>query len=289
MSYQSIFRAGLFDGKTVIVTGAGSGIGRCTAHELAALGAHVALVGRKAEKLETVAREIARSGGQASCHAADIRDDGAVAATVAQVLEEQGRIDGLVNNAGGQFYGEMKDFSTAGFEAVVRTNLTGGFIFMREVYNCWMAAHGGAVVNMAAAISGSLPGYGHSGAARMGMLSLTETAACEWAASGVRVNAVAPGLVASSGFDQYGEAGVAAIRSRLAGIPLQRYGTVAEVSSAIVYLLSPAAAFISGACLRIDGAASTARATRFSPHHNSVPFEGFHLESLPDMLGNNQT
>ncbi|QQX82824.1 SDR family oxidoreductase [Cupriavidus necator] len=284
MPYQSAFRPAMFAGKTVIVTGGGSGIGRCTAHELASLGAHVALVGRKAEKLDAVRREILADGGKASAHACDIRKDEEVIRVVENLLHDQGRIDGLVNNAGGQYYGEMKDFTTDGFEAVVRTNLTGGFIFMREVYKRWMAHHGGAIVNMVAAISGSLPGYAHSGAARCGMMSLTETAACEWAASGVRVNAVAPGLVASSGFDQYSEAGAAAIRAKLGGIPLQRYGNVAEVSAAIVFLLSPAAAFISGACLRIDGAAATARACTFAPHHKSEPYDGFHLPSLPSML-----
>ncbi|SCU86960.1 Peroxisomal trans-2-enoyl-CoA reductase [Cupriavidus necator] len=284
MPYRSIYHPGLFAGQTVLVTGGGSGIGRCTAHELAALGARVALLGRKAEKLEAVRREILAEGGTASAHPCDIRDEQGVVAAIEAVLAEHGRIDGLVNNAGGQYYGEMKDFTTSGFEAVVRTNLTGGFIVMREVYNRWMVGHGGAIVNMVAAISGSLPGYAHSGAARCGMMSLTETAACEWAASGVRVNAVAPGLVASSGFDNYSDAGAAAIRSKLAGIPMQRYGNVAEVSSAIVYLLSPAAAFISGACLRIDGAAATARTSSLAPHDRSVPFDGFHLPSLPAML-----
>ncbi len=178
----------------------------------------------------------------------------------------------------------MKDFTTGGFEAVLRTNLTGGFIFMREVFNRSMARHGGAIVNMVAAIDGSLPGYAHSGAARCGMMSLTETAACEWAGAGVRVNAVAPGLIASSGFDHYSEAGAAAIRARLASIPLQRYGNVAEVAAAIVYLLSPAAAFVSGACLRIDGAAATARSRAFPAHGRSLPYEGFHLPSSPDLL-----
>lgn len=284
MPYQSIYRPGLFAGKTVIVTGGGSGIGRCTAHELASLGAHVALVGRKPDRLEAVRSEVLADGGEASTHVCDIRDEPAVIRAIGDVLTAQGRIDGLVNNAGGQYHGQMRDFTTSGFEAVVRTNLTGGFIFMREVYNRWMAQHGGAIVNMVAAISGSLPGYAHSGAARCAMLSLTETAACEWAASGVRVNAVAPGLVASSGFDNYSDAGAAAIRARLAGIPLQRYGNVAEVSSAIVYLLSPAAAFVSGACLRIDGAAATARSWTFAPHDKSVAFDGFHLPSLPVML-----
>jgi citronellol/citronellal dehydrogenase len=127
---------------------------------------------------------------------------------VVQVIEDgaaraQGRIDGLVNNAGGQYRTAMKTISTKGFEAVVRSNLTGGFIFMRETYNRWMEAHGGAIVNIIADIWGGWPDYAHSGAARGGMLTLSETAACEWATSGVRVNCVAPSGIASSGFDTY--------------------------------------------------------------------------------------
>src|ERR1700761_2280369 len=103
MSYQSIFRSDAFAGKVVIVTGGGSGIGRCTAHELAALGAQVILVGRKPEKLQAVAAEIIEDGGRASWQACDIRDEEAVKALVSQILQEHGPVHGLVNNAGGQY------------------------------------------------------------------------------------------------------------------------------------------------------------------------------------------
>ena len=186
MPYQSVFRPGLFTGQTIIVTGGGSGIGRCTAHELAWLGAHVALVGRKPEKLEAVRAEIAEDGGSASAHACDIREEAIVGQTIADVLQQRGRIDGLVNNAGGQYRAPMKTISTKGFEAVVRNNLTGGFIFMREAYLRWMEAHGGSIVNIIADIWHGWPDYSHSGAARGGMLTLSETAACEWHASPVR-------------------------------------------------------------------------------------------------------
>ena len=192
MPYQSIYRAGLFEGQTIIVTGGGSGIGRCTAHELTSLGAHVALVGRKPDKLQAVQAEISEDGGSASCHVADIREEAQVIAVVDAVLAQRGRIHGLVNNAGGQYRAPMKTLSTKGFEAVVRSNLTGGFIFMREVFNRCMEREGGAIVNIIADIWHGWPDYAHSGAARGGMLTLTETAACEWAAAGVRVNCVAP-------------------------------------------------------------------------------------------------
>jgi citronellol/citronellal dehydrogenase len=256
MPYQSVFRPDLFKEQTVIVTGAGSGIGRCTAHELAALGANVALVGRNADKLAGVEAEIRADGGEAVSQVCDIRDEALVIAAIEATLAKYGRIDGLVNNAGGQYRTAMKTISTKGFEAVVRNNLTGGFIFMREVYTRWMEANGGAIVNMIADIWSGWPEFAHSGAARGGMLTLTETAACEWSASGVRVNAVAPGGIASSGFDTYAPE----IRKRLfeyaARVPAQRFGTEAEVSAAIVFLLSPAAAYITGSYIRIDAATS---------------------------------
>src|SRR2546430_9419906 len=143
--YQSVFRADLFAGQAGIVTGAGSGIGRCTAHELAALGARVALIGRKAEKLEAVAREVAEAGGAARCYVADIREEERVQEVVRAVLKDHGRIDFLVNNAGGQFSSPLETISAKGWDAVVRTNLTGGFLVAREVYTHWMKRHGGAI------------------------------------------------------------------------------------------------------------------------------------------------
>ena len=179
----------------------------------------------------------------------------------------------------------MRTISTKGFEAVVRNNLTGGFIFMREAYNRWMDANGGAIVNVIADIWNGWPEFAHSGAARGGMLTLSETAASEWSASGVRVNAVAPGGIASSGFDTYEPE----MRKRLfdytSKVPLRRFGTEAEVSAAIVFLLSPAAAYITGSCIRVDGGAPNARATgNLQPHSNSKPFEGFHRAKLPEVL-----
>ena len=130
--YRSIFRSGLFAGQAGIVTGAGSGIGRCTAHELAALGAKVALVGRKIEKLERVAREIADAGGEARCHTVDIREEERVAEVVRAALADFGRLDFLVNNAGGQFAAPLETNAAKGWDAVVRTNITGEFLVARR-------------------------------------------------------------------------------------------------------------------------------------------------------------
>lgn len=285
MAYQSIFRDSLFAGQVMVVTGGGSGIGRCTAHELSRLGAAVALVGRKGQKLAAVAAEIAEDGGRATTHACDIREEEAVKATVAAILKSHGRIDGLVNNAGGQFQAPLEAISQKGWETVVRTNLTGGFLMARECYTQWMREHGGAIVNIVADMWNGMPGMGHSGAARAGMVNLTATAAVEWGVSGVRVNAVAPGWIASSGFDTYPDAVKPLLRSLKRHTPLQRIGTEAEVSAAIVFLLSPAAAFISGETLRVDGAAPNAkRHVELKAHDRSKPWNGFHRSVPPKTL-----
>ena len=285
MSYDSVFRPDLFAGQTIIVTGGGSGIGRCTAHELAQLGAHTVLIGRKLDKLETVAAEITADGGAASCQALDIRNEAAVAATIRTILSDRGAVAGLVNNAGGQYPAPLEAINQKGFETVVRTNLVGGFLMARELFNQHMSRYGGAVVNIVADMWKGMPGMAHSGAARAGMINLTMTAAVEWARAGVRVNAVAPGWIASSGMETYPDAVRAMIPALAKAVPLKRLGTEAEVSAAICFLLSPAAAFITGATLRVDGAAPQ------MPHHwpipehqRSQPFAGFHRSTLPDEL-----
>jgi citronellol/citronellal dehydrogenase len=285
MAYASIFNADLFSGQTIIVTGGGSGIGRCTAHELAALGANVLLVGRKPEKLEKVAAEIAEDGGRAHWQVCDIRDEEAVKQLVKELIAEHGPIHGLVNNAGGQYPSPLASINQKGFETVLRTNLVGGFLMAREVFNQSMSKHGGSIVNMLADMWGGMPGMGHSGAARSGMDNFTKTAAFEWGYAGVRVNAVAPGWIASSGMDTYEGAFKAVIPTLREHVPLKRIGTESEVSAAIVFLLSPAAAFISGSTLKIDGAASLG--SRAWPLHKatySESFNGFHRAYLPDVL-----
>ncbi len=275
----------MFDGKVAVVTGGGSGIGRCTAHELAALGAKVVVMGRKVEKLARVVAEIAEDGGSAEAAALDIRDEDAVKAAVAAVVARHGRVNCLLNNAGGQFPAPLSAITKRGFEAVVATNLTGGFLMMREVFVQSMSKHGGAIVNMLADMRNGMPGMGHSGAARAGMENLTKTAAFEWAYAGVRVNAVAPGWIASSGMDNYGPEMRAVIQGLAKHVPMKRLGLEAEVSAAICFLLSPAAAFITGAILPIDGGAPLGnRAFPLQEAVRGAAFDGFHRATPPDVL-----
>ena len=267
--------------RTILVTGASSGIGKAAAEFLASRGHRVFAGARRIDA--------AAQGERITPVALDVTSDASVAAAVERVLLERSRIDALVNNAGGQFAARLSAISAKGWDAVVRNNLSGGFLVARECVNQWMlsdaaARPGGAIVNIVADMWGGMPGMGHSGAARAGMVNFTETAALEWAP--VRVNAVAPGWIASSGLDRYPPEMAEKIRTMQTLVPLQRLGTESEVSAAIVFLLTPAAAFVSGACLRIDGAAPNAK--RIWPEvgtGGSTPaFDGFHLATTPRVL-----
>ena len=290
--YRSIFAPGLFKGRVVVVTGGGSGIGRCIAHELASLGAHVVLIGRKLDKLYDVAGEIVADGGLASFHACDIRDEETVKNTVQAMIAVHGRIDALVNNAGGQFIAPLETITGKGWDAVLNTNLTGGFLMARECFLQSMREHGGAIVNIVADMWGSMPNMAHSGAARAGMVSFTETAAVEWASHGVRVNAVAPGYIASSGMDHYPPEAGPMLREMRKTVPLGRFGTEAETSAAVVFLLSPAASFISGEVLRVDGARPQVRMgwpmhvpDEAAQQRDAIkPFDGFHRAEVPKVF-----
>ncbi|MEM1191415.1 MAG: SDR family oxidoreductase [Pseudomonadota bacterium] len=288
-SYRSVLTPGLFAGTTMIVTGGGSGVGRCTAHELSSLGAHVVITGRSPEKLDRVADELRDDGGKVTAAVCDTRDEEGVSAFVASVVAERGRIDGLVNNAGGQFPSRLVDMSGKGFAAVVRNNLQGSFHMAREVFRQSMQEHGGAIVNITADCDNGFPGMGHTGAARAGMENLTKTAAWEWGAHGVRMNCVALGWIASSGLDSYDGAIDAQLQRATASIPLGRMGTESEASGVICFLLSPAAGFINGDTIHFDGGGRFASAATFMPlaeeKSNPVPaFDGFHRSQRPASL-----
>jgi citronellol/citronellal dehydrogenase len=251
---QRVFAPGIFKDQVAIITGGGSGIGLATALEFARLGGKVAICGRTPEKLEKAKAELATLGPviAATC---DIREPAQVEAFVKQVLGEWGRIDVLVNNAGGQFPSPAQHISPNGFLAVIKNNLVGTFHMCREVANQWMIpkAHGGRIVNVIANIYRGFPGMVHTGAARAGVENMTMTLAVEWSQHNILVNAVAPGIIISSGTAQYPPQ---LLERGVAETPLKRAGTIDEVAASIIFLASPAAQYITGATLRVDGAQS---------------------------------
>jgi citronellol/citronellal dehydrogenase len=273
MPYRSIFRAGLFDGQVVIVTGGGTGIGRCIAHELASLGAVVVLASRKLAKLEPTRDEILAVGGQALALACDIRNLEQINALTTSVMERYGRIDGLVNNGGGQYISPAEAIRPNGWQAVVETNLTGVFQITKAVMLASMQQQGGAIVNILMDMWDGFPGMAHSAAARAGVENLTKTLAIEWAPYHIRVNSVAPGVIKSSGLANYDPAVLTDLERSL---PTRRLGSESEIAAAVTFLLSPGASYISGATLRVDGASSLWRSHYDVPDHPPAPpFNGF--------------
>jgi citronellol/citronellal dehydrogenase len=248
-----IFAPGLFAGQTALVTGGGTGIGRATALMLGRLGANVAIASRKPENLDPTAQAFAEELGAARVFSmpCDIREPEQVAALTDAVKARFGRIDLLVNNAGGQFPSPAEMISPKGFEAVIRNNLSGTFFLTREVANkAMIPQRHGRIVNVIAQIFRGFPGMAHTGAARAGVENLTMTLSVEWAQHQITVNSVAPGVIKSSGTMKYPPELIEMGRKNT---PLKRVGTEDEVATSIVYLLSPAAGFITGATLYIDG------------------------------------
>ncbi|HEX6797154.1 MAG TPA: SDR family oxidoreductase [Ktedonobacterales bacterium] len=277
MAVNTIFRPGLFAGKTIVVSGGGTGIGRAIARELAALGATVVICSRSLEHLEPARDEILASGGQAVAYQVNVRDPDAVAALFAQIQERDGRVDGLVNNAGGQFLSPAEAITPKGWHAVLETNLTGTFSMSRAALDAGMREHGGSIVNIVMEMWRGFPGMAHSGAARAGVVNLTQSLALEWAQYGVRVNAVAPGLINSSGLKTYPPEVQATYQAIAKEVPAARMGTEAEIAAATTFLLSPAATFISGTTLKVDGAGSLYRLQGYTiPDH--APWDAFEGE-----------
>jgi citronellol/citronellal dehydrogenase len=247
-------RAGLLKDRVVVVTGGGTGIGRAIALELVDMGAAVAICGRRPEPLTATADEIQERKGQVLAQPCDIRQADEVAKWVDGVLARFGRIDGLVNNAGGQFPSPAMQMTPKGFDAVIRNNLSGTFNVTHAVANkAMIPARRGRVVNIIANIFRGFPGMAHTGAARAGVENLTKSLAVEWAPYHIQVNAVAPGTILSSGTDRYPPE---MVEKACEQTPARRLGTPEEVAHLVVYLLCDAADYITGSTLYIDGGAA---------------------------------
>jgi citronellol/citronellal dehydrogenase len=249
----SIFAPGLLRDQVVLVTGGGSGIGLAIARAAGELGAVVVLGGRDPQKLEKAAAALLSEGLQAWAHPCDIREPEQVEAFIATIQARYGRLDALVNNAGGQFPSPAADLRYTGWKAVIENNLNGTFLMTQTVANALMRpARRGRIVNIVANMWRGFPYMAHTGAARAGVVNLTQTLAVEWAAEGILVNAVAPGTIESSGTARYAPELLA---RAVAAVPLQRAGTVEDVARAVIFLLSPAGDYITGETLCVDGGA----------------------------------
>ena len=288
MPYRSGFRADLFQGQRIFIPGGGGGLGRCIAHELASLGAELVLAGRSIEKLEKTRSEIQEDGGTVlGIYTGELRDEASVIGLVRKVLDAHGKIDGLVNAAGGQFPAQLKDLSLNGWNAVIENNLTSYFLLSREVYRQCFEAHGGNIVHIGADHDRGMPGMGHNGAARAGLSNLTYTSSVAWAASGVRVNCVIPGFIATTGLDRYPESAWDGLKNIVGKAPISRHGTAAEISAAVVFLMSEMAAYITGIELRVDGGMHHGGSSfLFKSDEKRLlpPFNGFHRDETADLL-----
>ncbi|OHT20281.1 SDR family oxidoreductase [Edaphosphingomonas haloaromaticamans] len=242
---------GLFAGKVVVVSGAGSGIGRAVAHWFARLGAKLVLCGRKAEKLEATAAGLSRYAAETLVHPLSIRDPEAVAAMFDAAWAHFGRVDILVNNAGGQFPQAAIDFSSKGWAAVIDTNLNGTWYMMQAAARKWRdAGLPGSIVNVATVIWRGMPGVAHTCAARAGVIYGSKTVAIEWAPLNIRVNCVSPGIIATEGMAVYSDEA----RAEMPNTNLmRRFGQVEDIANAVCYLAGDAGGFITGEVLTIDG------------------------------------
>ncbi len=246
----TVFAPGLFDGKVVLVSGGAGGIGMATCMLFGRLGATVATCGRDAAKLDGFEQAMTRHAIPCFSQAMSIRDPEQVAGLMDAVWERHGRLDVLVNNAGGQFAAPALEITPKGWHAVVETNLYGTWYMMQEAAKRWVAREqAGCVINIATLTGRGVPGIPHTAASRAGAINLSKTLSVEWAPHGIRVNCVAVGVVASPGLAHYPQTARASFDHN----PMRRMGDVHDVSQACVYLAAPSGSFITGSVLTVDG------------------------------------
>lgn len=262
MQATSIFAPTLLTGKTAFITGGGSGIGAGIAKLLAAHGAKVALVGRTLAKLENIAGEITAAGGTASCHACDVREYPALENAVKEAVAKHGSLDIVINSAAGNFLAPAAALSANGFRSVIDIDLCGTFNSCRAAFQ-HLTKPGASIVSITATQAEvPTPLQVHAGAAKAGIEKLTRDLALEWSKQRIRVVAVAPGPIEDTeGMRRLSPGPSAdAFKKR---VPLGRYGTIDEIAAAVLYLVSPAASYVTGTTWLVDGGTSLAGAGPF--------------------------
>ena len=246
-----IYKKDLFKGKVILISGGGTGIGKSAANVFASLGADLIICGRDQDRIEAAALELRKIGGKVTSVSMTIRDPDSVEALMDRVWSEHGRLDVLINNAGGQFAMPALDMKPKGWLAVVDTNLNGSWYMMQAAAKRWESTRAmGNIINVVAVIWRGLPHVAHTCAARAGVIYLSKTLAVEWAPYNIRVNCLAPGTIRTDAFTYYGEAGRARFEQ---ANPMRHAGDVDDISNGLVYLSSEASKFITGEVLNIDG------------------------------------
>jgi NAD(P)-dependent dehydrogenase (short-subunit alcohol dehydrogenase family) len=250
-THRTVFAADALAGQVVVISGGGGGIGRAIAFLFARLGAEIVVVGRNGDKLNSLVDTLGQRGLKASAQVADIKDADAVDATIDAIWAAHGRVDILVNSAGGQFPQAAIDFSTKGWNAVINTNLNGTWYMMQAAAQRWRDRNvGGSIVNIVVVTTHGLYGVAHTIAARSGVIGLSRALAVEWAPLNIRINCIAPGAIETEGWNVYSEQARAAYpRSN----PMMRPGSPWDIAEASVYLAGPSGKFITGETLTVDG------------------------------------